>query len=134
MFKGFRDFLLRGNVVDLAVAVMIGAAFNKIVSSIVADLLMPLVGAVGSRPDFSSLVLPLNGSPIKIGSFLNEIISFTIIASVIYFVIVLPMNKLNARLQKPAAPAEPTTKACPECLSQIPLAARRCAHCAQPVD
>ena len=133
MLKGFRDFILRGNVVDLAVAVMIGGAFNKIVSSMVADVLTPLIGALGGTPNFSSLVFRLNGSAIKIGNFINETISFVIIASVIYFLIVLPLNKLNERLKKPAAPAVASTKSCPECLSEIPLAARRCSHCAQPV-
>lgn len=134
MLKGFRDFVLRGNVVDLAVAVILGAAFNAIVTSLVKDVLTQLIAAVAGRPDFSALVLKVNGTPILIGNFLNAAISFTIVASVVYFAIVLPLNALQASLKKCAPPAEPSTKPCPECLSEIPLAARRCCHCAQPVN
>jgi large conductance mechanosensitive channel len=133
MLKGFRDFILRGNVVDLAVAVILGAAFNAIVTSLVKDVLTQLIAAVAGRPDFSALVVKVNGTPILIGNFLNAAFSFLIVASVVYFGIVLPLNKLMARLKKPAPEVAPTTKACPECLSEIPLAARRCCHCAQPV-
>ena len=133
MLKGFREFILRGNVVDLAVAVILGAAFNAVVASMVKDVLTQLIAAVAGKPDFSGVVVKLNGTPIMIGSFLNATISFLIVASVVYFGIVLPLNKLMARLKKPEPPAAPTTKTCPECLSEIPLAARRCAHCAQPV-
>jgi large conductance mechanosensitive channel len=133
MLKGFRDFVLRGNVVDLAVAVILGTAFNKIVASMVKDVLAQLIAAVAGKPDFSALVVKVHGTPIFIGNFLNEVVSFLIVASVVYFGIVLPLNKLMARLKKPEAEAAPTTKPCPECLSEIPLAARRCCHCAQPV-
>lgn len=137
MLKGFRDFILRGNVVDLAVAVMIGAAFNAIVGSLVGDVLNPLIAAVFGKPDFSRVVLEVHGGQIKVGSFFNAVVSFLIVASVIYFCIVLPMNYFQARLKAaaPAAPPAPpasTTKPCAECLSEIPLAARRCAHCGQP--
>jgi len=130
MFKGFRDFIFRGNVVDLAVAVIIGAAFNAIIASLVADVLNPLIAATVGKPDFSRVVLYVGGGEIKVGNFFNAAISFIIVAAVVYFAIVLPMNAVQARLKKPEAP---TTKNCPECLSEIPLDARRCAHCGQPV-
>ena len=131
MLKGFRDFILRGNVVDLAVAVIIGAAFNAIVTSLVGDVLNPLIAAVIGKPDFSSVILHIGTGAIKVGNFLNAIVSFLIVAAVVYFCIVLPLNTLMARLKKPEEAAAPTTKPCPECLSDIPLAAKRCAHCAQ---
>ena len=130
MLKGFRDFILRGNVVDLAVAVILGAAFNAIVASLVADVLNPLIAATVGKPDFSSVVIHVGGGVIKVGNFFNAAVSFLIVATVVYVAIVLPMNAMQARMKKPAAP---TTKNCPECLSEIPLAARRCAHCGQPV-
>jgi large conductance mechanosensitive channel len=130
MLKGFRDFILRGNVVDLAVAVILGAAFNAIVASLVADVLNPLIAATVGKPDFSSVVVHVGGGVIKVGNFFNATVSFLIVATVVYVAIVLPMNAMQARMKKPAAP---TTKNCPECLSEIPLAARRCSHCGQPV-
>ncbi len=130
MLKGFRDFVLRGNVVDLAVAVIIGAAFNAIVTSMVKDVLTQFIAAIVGKPDFSGVVVKVHGTPIMIGNFLNAAISFLIVASVVYFGVVLPLNHLMSRIKKPAPPA---TKPCPECLSEIPIAARRCAHCAQPV-
>ncbi len=133
MLKGFRDFILRGNVMDLAVAVIIGGAFGKIVSSLVADIINPLIGATLGKPNFGYIVLHIGSGAITIGNFINAVIEFLMVASVIYFVFVLPMNHLMARMKKPDAPAAPATKTCPECLSEIPLAARRCAHCAQPV-
>jgi len=134
MLKGFRDFILRGNVVDLAVAVILGAAFNAIVTSLVTDVLNPLIAATIGKPDFSSVILDIHGGHIKIGAFLNAAVSFLIVATVVYFAIVLPLNHLQARLKKPAPEAPSSLKTCPECLSEIPLAARRCAHCAQPVE
>jgi large conductance mechanosensitive channel len=134
MLKGFRDFILRGNVVDLAVAVILGAAFNAIVTSLVTDVLNPLIAATIGKPDFSSVILDIHGGHIKIGTFLNAAVSFLIVATVVYFAIVLPLNHLQARLKKPAPEAPSSLKTCPECLSEIPLAARRCAHCAQPVE
>ncbi len=133
MLKGFRDFILRGNVMDLAVAVIIGAAFGKIVGSLVSDIINPLIGATVGKPNFGFLVIHMGNGVITIGNFINAVIEFVIVAAVIYFVFVLPMNALLARMKKPEAQAEPTTKPCPECLSEIPLAARRCAHCSQPV-
>jgi len=132
MLKGFRDFILRGNVVDLAVAVILGAAFNAIVTSLVTDVLNPLIAATIGKPDFSGVVLNIGSGHIKIGNFLNATVSFLIVAAVVYFAIVLPLNHLMARLKKPAPDAPSTMKTCPECLSEIPLAARRCAQCAQP--
>ena len=134
MLKGFRDFILRGNVVDLAVAVVIGAAFGAIVNSLVADLINPLIAAVVHKPDFSSLVLDVNGGKVKYGNFLNALIQFLLITAVVYFLVVAPLNRLMARIHPAEAAPPPATKACPECLSEIPLAARRCAHCGQPVS
>ncbi|MFZ0746368.1 MAG: large conductance mechanosensitive channel protein MscL [Terracidiphilus sp.] len=133
MLKGFRDFVLRGNVVDLAVAVILGAAFNAIVASLVGDVLNPLIAATVGKPDFSSVILHVGGGQIKVGNFLNAAVSFLIVAATVYFAIVLPVNSLMARFKKPIPEAPPSTKTCPECLSEIPLAAKRCAHCTQPV-
>ena len=131
MLKGFRDFILRGNVVDLAVAVIIGAAFGGIVTSLVNDVLKQFIAAIVGKPDFSYVVLDLHGTPIRIGNFLTATVQFLIVAAVIYFGVVLPLNTLLARIKKPEPPAPPATKTCPECLSEIPLAAKRCAHCTQ---
>ena len=133
MLKGFRDFIFRGNVVDLAVAVILGAAFNAIVASLVADVLNPLIAATIGKPDFSSVILHVGGGQIKVGNFLNAAVSFLIVAAVVYFAIVLPLNHLMARLKKPAPEAPSSMKTCPECLSEIPQAAKRCAHCTQQV-
>jgi large conductance mechanosensitive channel len=133
MLKGFRDFILRGNVVDLAVAVIIGAAFNAIVNSLVKDVLTQFIAAIAGKAEFGAVVLRIHGTPIYIGNFLNATILFLITASVVYFCVVVPLNTLIAKLKSPETAPESTTKDCPECLSQIPLAARRCAHCGQPV-
>ncbi len=132
MLKGFRDFILRGNVLDLAVAVVIGAAFGTIVTSLVKDLITPLIAAVFQKPDFSYLVLDIHGGKITYGNFLNALISFLLVSAAVYFLVVLPVNTLLARMHLTAA-APPPTKPCPECLSDIPAAAKRCSHCAQPV-
>jgi large conductance mechanosensitive channel len=129
MLKGFKEFLLRGNVVDLAVAVVIGGAFGAIVTALVKDLLTPLIAALVGKPDFSALIFTLNNSKFLYGDFLNAVVSFVLIAAAIYFFIVVPVNALNARMRKPTPPAAPATKECPECLSAIPIGARRCAHC-----
>ena len=133
MFKGFRDFILRGNVMDLAVAFIMGAAFSAIVTSLVKDVLMQLIAAVVGKHDFSDLVINVNGTPVMIGNFLNATISFLIVAFVVYFFMVLPINSLMAKFKGPAPEVPPATKPCPECLSEIPVAAKRCAHCTQPV-
>lgn len=130
MIKGFRDFIMRGNVIDLAVAVIIGAAFTAIVTAFVTDIVTPLIAAVVGKPDFSALVLHVNGGIIAYGLFLNSVISFVLLAAVVYFLIVAPMNYALTRFRKPA---DATTKACPQCLSTIPLAATRCSFCTQPV-
>jgi large conductance mechanosensitive channel len=131
MLKGFRDFILRGNVVDLAVAVIIGAAFGKIITAFTTNIISPVIGAIAGKPDFSYLVLTLHGGKIGYGSFLTAVIDFLIQASVVYFLLVLPVNYLLARINKPVAP---TTKTCPECFSEISLPAKRCKFCAQPVE
>jgi large conductance mechanosensitive channel len=131
MFKGFKQFLLRGNVVDLAVAVVIGTAFGAVVTALVKDLLTPLIAAVGGRPDFSAWQFTVNGSRFLIGDFINAVVAFVMVAAAIYFFVVVPMNALETRRKAVAPPAEPTTKKCPECLSEVPIAAHRCAHCTQ---
>jgi large conductance mechanosensitive channel len=126
--SGFKQFLLRGNVVDLAVGVVVGAAFGTVVSALVKDLLTPLIAAVVQKPDFSAFTFTLNGSKFLYGDFLNAVVSFLIVAAAIYYFVVLPINALVARVHR-EPPADPTTKRCPECLSEIPIAAKRCAHC-----
>jgi large conductance mechanosensitive channel len=127
MLKGLRDFLFRGNVVDLAVAVVIGAAFGAVVAAFVKDLLTPLIAAIAGQPDFAGLTLTINNSKFLYGEFINAVISFLLVGSAVYFFVVVPMRAYLARTAPPAS--APTTKQCPECLSEIPLAARRCAHC-----
>ena len=131
--NGFKRFLMRGNVVDLAVAVVIGAAFGAVVTAFVKDLITPLIAAVAGKPDFSALALTINGSRFPVGDFLNALVSFLMVAVAIYFFVVAPMNALAERRKRGEAPADPTTRRCPECLSEIPIAARRCAHCTQPL-
>lgn len=133
MLKGFKAFLLRGNVIDLAVAVIIGAAFSKIVASLVGDIITPLVAAIVGKPSFDALVLNVNGGIIKYGSFLNALIDFTLLAAVVYFVIVVPMNYTLARFKKPEEAAVVSSKTCPQCISEVPLNATRCKFCTQPV-
>ena len=133
MFQGFKKFLFRGNVVDLSVAVVMGAAFGAVITSLVANLLTPLIAAVVGKPDFSGLSATVNGSKIMYGAFLNALISFLLIAASVYFFVVAPMNAYIERRRRGEAPADPTTKKCPECLSEIPIAARRCAFCTSTV-
>jgi large conductance mechanosensitive channel len=127
--KGFKQFLLRGNVLDLAVAVVMGAAFGAVVTALVKDLLTPIIAAIVGKPDFSNIVFEVNGSKFLIGDFVNAVISFVLIGAAVYFFVVLPVNTLMARMKRGEAPPDPTTKNCPECLSQVPIAARRCAFC-----
>jgi large conductance mechanosensitive channel len=134
MLKGFKEFLLRGNVVDLAVAVVIGGAFGAVVAALVKDLLTPLIAAVVGKPDFSAIEFTVNGSKFLIGEFINAVVSFMLVAAAIYFFVVTPMNAIVARRRRGEAPPDPTTKKCPECLSEVPIAARRCAFCTQPLD
>src|SRR3989338_2981860 len=132
MLKEFKQFLLRGNVVDLAVGVVVGAAFGTIVSALVSDLLTPLIAAIVKVPDFGELVFTLNGSQFMYGHFINALISFSLVAAAVFFFVIKPMNILIARSRK-EPPADPTTKKCKECLSEIPIEAKRCSHCAQVV-
>jgi large conductance mechanosensitive channel len=133
MLSGFKQFILRGNVVDMAVGVVIGAAFGAVVTALTKDLLTPLIAAVVSKPDLSAISFTINGTVFPIGDFLNAAVSFLLVAAAIYFLVVVPVNSLISRMRKAPAPADPTTRKCPECLSEIPIEARRCAHCAQPV-
>jgi large conductance mechanosensitive channel len=128
MLKEFRDFVLRGNVVELAVAVVIGAAFGALVTALVSSFITPLIAAIGGKPDFSALAFTINGSKFTYGVFLNAVISFLIIAAVVFFLVVRPLNTLMARL-KPEPAVDRVVRECPECLSDIPEAARRCAFC-----
>jgi large conductance mechanosensitive channel len=128
MLKGFRSFILRGNVVDLAIGIVIGAAFGAVVTALVADFITPIIAAIGGKPDFSALYFTINGSKFAYGHFINALISFLIIAAAVYFLVVIPVNKLMARY-KPSAEEPTPTKECPHCLSAIPAAATRCAFC-----
>jgi large conductance mechanosensitive channel len=132
MLKGFRDFILRGNVIDLAIAVIIGTAFNAIVASLVADVINPLIAGTLGKPDFSAVVIHAGNGVIKIGNFFNAVIYFLIVAFVVYFFIVMPTAKIMARF-KPPVVEPPATKKCPQCKSDIAIDATRCAHCTQPV-
>ena len=131
MLRGFKAFLLRGNVVELAIAVVIGVAFGAVITAFVKDLVTPLIAALGGKPDFASLYFTVNGSKFLYGEFFNALIAFVIIAAVIYFFVVVPYTALVERSRK-EPPADPTTKKCTECLSEIPKDARRCAFCTSP--
>jgi len=132
--KGFREFILRGNVLDLAVAVVMGAAFGAVVTALVKDLLTPLIAAIVGSPDFSGISMDVNGSKLLLGDFLNAVIAFVMLAIVVYFFVVLPVNSLMARLRRGEVPPDPATKKCPECLSEIAIGARRCAFCTSTVS
>lgn len=127
--KGFRQFILRGNVLDLAVAVVIGAAFGTVVTALVKDLITPLIAAIIKAPDFSGISFTLNNSVFKVGDFANAVISFVLIAAAVYYAVIVPVNAITARIRRGQAPPDPTTKMCPECVSEIPIAARRCRFC-----
>jgi large conductance mechanosensitive channel len=129
MLKDFRKFILRGNVVDLAVAVVIGAAFGAIVTALVKDLVTPLIAAIGGQPDFSGLSFTIHGSKFMYGDFINAVISFLLIAAVIFFLVVQPLNKLMSHLKPSDDVEKPAERECPECLSAIPSAASRCKFC-----
>ena len=128
MAGGFRQFLLRGNVVDMAVGVVIGAAFATVISGFTKDMLTPFIAAIFRQPDFSGFFFTINNSKFLYGDFINALISFLIVAAVVYYFVVVPMNALVARSHK-EPPADPTTKKCPECLSEVPIEAKRCAFC-----
>jgi large conductance mechanosensitive channel len=133
MLNGFKKFILRGNVVDMAVGVVIGAAFGGVVTALTKDLLTPLIAALVGKPDFSYLGFALHGTPFPVGNFINACVSFILVAAAVYFFVVIPVNALVARMHRGEAPPDPTTKKCPECLSEIPIDAHRCSHCTQPV-
>ena len=126
----FKAFLLRGNLVDMAVGIVIGVAFTAVVTALVGDLVTPIIGAIGGKPDFASLSFTVNKSHFLYGAFINALLSFVLVAAVLFYLVVKPVNRLVARR---AVTAEPTTKACPECLSDVPLGARRCAFCTAPI-
>ena len=128
MAGGFKQFLLRGNVVDLAVGVVVGAAFGSVVTAFTKDLLTPLIAAIAGKPDFSAIQFTVNNSKFLFGDFINAIVSFLIIAMAVYYMVVLPMNALMSRMHK-EPPAEPTKTKCPQCLSEIPIGAKRCPFC-----
>src|SRR5580692_10390220 len=134
MFSDFKKFVLRGNVVDLAVAVVVGVAFTAMVTAFVADIITPLIAAIFGKPNFSSLTFTLHHSTFKYGSFVNAVVSFAIVATVVFFAVVVPLTALMRRLNVlPKEEVKPETRACPQCLSDIPVAAHRCAFCTSEV-
>lgn len=130
MLAGFRDFISRGNIVELAVAVVIGTAFGAVVTSLVADLITPIIGAIFGQQDFSSLTFEINGSEFRYGSFLNAVIAFLTIAAAIYFFVVIPLERIEERRH---GPKKAGTRECPECISEVPVVAKRCAFCTSPL-
>lgn len=134
MFKDFKQFILRGNVVDLAVAVVIGSAFSAVVTALVKDMITPLIAAIGGTPDFSHLTFTIHHSQFFYGDFLNALISFLILAGVVFFLVVTPVNHLIAFSRRTKLTGEPGTRKCPECLSEIPAKATRCAHCTAKIE
>jgi large conductance mechanosensitive channel len=133
MLDGFKKFILRGSVVDMAVGVVVGAAFGAVVTELTKAFLTPLIALIVGKPDYSNLTFAVRGTVFPIGEFINAVISFVLIAAAVYFFVVLPVNLLVARMHRGDKPPDPTTKKCPECLSEIPIEAKRCAHCTQPV-
>ena len=129
MAGGLKEFLLRGNVVDLAIGVVVGAAFGSVVTALTKDLITPLIAAVAGKPDFSAIQFTVNGSRFMLGDFINAVISFLLIGTTVYYFVVVPVNALVARTKKEPPPPDPTTKKCPECMSEIAIGAKRCAFC-----
>ena len=128
MLKEFKAFVLRGNVIDLAIAVVLGVAFTAVITAFVEDLITPLIAAIFGKQDFASLTFTINGSVFRYGHFLNAVFSFLVVATALFFFVVLPVNAMVQRARREPT-ADPTTKKCPECLSEIPIDARRCAFC-----
>jgi large conductance mechanosensitive channel len=133
MLKGFKQFILRGNVIDMAVGVVIGAAFATVVGAFTKDLLTPFLAVLVGKPDFSKILFHIGVTEFPVGDFINALVSFLLVAAAVYFFVVTPVNALIARMHKEPAPADPSTKKCPECLSEIPILAKRCSQCGQPV-
>ena len=133
MLSGFKQFILRGNVVDMAVGVVIGAAFATVVEAFTKDILTPFIAALVGKPDFSYIGFTIGTTKFPVGDFINALVSFLLVAAAVYFFVVTPVNALVSRMRKAPAPADPTTRKCKECLSEIPIDARRCAFCTQPV-
>lgn len=133
MLRGFRQFIFRGNVLDLAVGVVIGGAFGAVVTALVKDVVTPLIAALAAKPDFSAIAFTINGSRFALGDFVNAVVSFILIAAALYFFVVVPVNNMMLRLRRDDVSADATTKTCPECLSSVPMAARRCAFCTSPL-
>ena len=127
--RGFKQFMMRGNVVELAVAVVVGAAFGAVVTALVKDLITPLIAAIAGKPDFSTIGFTIRNSRFPVGDFINALVSFLLVGSAVYFLVVLPINALTARMRRGEVAPDPTTKKCPECLSDVPIGARRCAFC-----
>ncbi len=128
--KGFKDFIMRGNVIDLAVAIVIGTAFAALVGSLVADILTPVIAAIIGKPDFSNLAFTINGSRFTYGNFINALITFISVAGAVYFFVIVPLEKAQSLR---GGDPDLATRDCPECLSEIPAKARRCAHCTSPL-
>jgi large conductance mechanosensitive channel len=133
MLSGFKKFILRGNVVDMAVGIVIGAAFGGVVTSLVASLINPLIALIAGKPDFTAMSFKVGETTFPYGVFVTALVNFLLVAAAVYFFVVIPVNALVARMNRGEAPPDPTTKKCPECLSEIPIDARRCMHCTQPV-
>ena len=127
--RGFKQFMMRGNVVELAVAVVVGGAFGAVVTALVKDLITPLIAAIFGKPDFSKLGVTVHNSRFLVGDFINALVAFLMVGTAVYFFVVLPINALTARMRRGEAAPDPTTKKCPECLSEVPIGARRCAFC-----
>ena len=129
ILTGFKTFIMRGNIVELAVAFVIGVAFAAVVNALVTDLVTPIIAAIFGKPSFENLSFTINNSHFLYGDFINAVINFITIAAAIYFIVVVPMNYLTARARRGEVPPDPTTKICPECLSTVPIEAHRCAYC-----
>ena len=134
IISGFKTFIFRGNLIELAVAFVIGVAFAAVINAFVADLITPIIAAIFGKPSFASMTLTINHSQFLYGDFINQVITFVTIAAAIYFVVIVPTNLLTARMRRGETAPDPTTKVCPECLSTIPLQAHRCAFCTSVVS